>query len=92
MNAISPHGTPSLARPANGHFVTTVPILTTSNALPLTFLIARRFSSFQRVKAGNLLVQVDAAAYETQVAQAEVDEDVDGGYTKESNRARTSFL
>jgi multidrug resistance efflux pump len=35
-----------------------------------------RFSSFQRVKAGDLLVQIDAD-YETQVAQAEVDEDVD---------------
>jgi hypothetical protein len=47
--------------------------------------------SFQRVKAGDLLVQVDAD-YETAVVQAEVDEDVDGSYTKEANRARTSFL
>jgi hypothetical protein len=50
-----------------------------------------RFSSFQRVKAGDLLVQIDAD-YETQVAQAEVHEDVDGSYTKEPNGARTSFL
>ena len=53
--------------------------------------LALKFSSFQRVKVGDLLVQIDAD-YETQVAQTEVDEDVDGSYTKEPNRARKSFL
>jgi hypothetical protein len=50
-----------------------------------------RFSSSQRVKAGDLLVQIDAN-YETQVAQAEVDEDVDGSYTKRPNKGRTPLL
>jgi hypothetical protein len=49
---------------------------------------SERFSSFQRVKASDLLVQIDAD-YEI---QAEADEDVDGSYTTEPDRARTSFL
>jgi hypothetical protein len=36
-----------------------------------------RLSSFQRAKPGDFPVQIDAD-YETQVAPAEVDEDVDG--------------
>jgi hypothetical protein len=48
-----------------------------------------RFSSFQRVKASDHLVQIDAD-YGIQVAQAELDEDIDGSYPKELNR--TSFL
>jgi hypothetical protein len=50
-----------------------------------------RFSWFQRVKAGDLLVQIDAD-YETEVAQGEEVEDVDGSSTKEPDRARASFL
>jgi Arm DNA-binding domain/Phage integrase, N-terminal SAM-like domain len=49
-----------------------------------------RFSSFHRIKAGDLQVRIDAGC-ETQVAQSKVDEDVNGRYTKEPNRARTSF-